>query len=214
MRLRVRLAKLGSARFCSHLDLLNTLERSLRRAGLPLAYTNGFSRRPKFSFAGALATGVSSEGEFVDIDLAHEVDPAWFTVQANRHFPEGFAILEARAVDPKAPTLSASINAADYRLEVTGVGLQEAVDSFLAQEQVTVMRDGKHGPVSMDIRSQVYRLTAEDGALRTIVAFGVAGAPRPEQLVTALGLAAESLSGVHRLMLYQRDPDTGALTSP
>lgn len=224
LKLRVRLAKTGLARFFSHLDLQRTLERTLRRAGLPIAYSQGFNPHPRISFGSALATGSSSEGEFLDLELTEEMEPAAFVARANAHCPQGLRLLEARRLAMgKGDSLMALLDAAEYRLTLTGVdgsALQAALDALLAAESVEVTREGRSGPRLVDIRPQVYALEMTGpGEIRAVVQTGPQGNLKPEDLVTGLrslapDLAGLTLSQTHRLMLYRRDPETGLLIEP
>jgi len=223
LRLRIRLAKVGLARFLSHLDLQRTVERGLRRAGLPLAFTQGFNPHPRISYASALATGTSSEGEFLDVDLTEPVDPGDFVSRANAHLPEGVRVLEARPAPEAGDSLMASINAAAYRLTVTGAeeaALRSAAAAFLAAGEVVVTREGRSGPKAVNIRPQVYELTVTGpGELRALVQTGSEGNLKPEEVWAGLVALSPDLSGaeltqVHRLMLYRRDPGTGACAEP
>ncbi|MFZ5827321.1 MAG: TIGR03936 family radical SAM-associated protein [Bacillota bacterium] len=221
MKLRVRLAKTGMARFFSHLDLQRTIERTLRRAGLPIAYSQGFNPHPRISFASALATGTSSEGEFIDVELTEEMEPQAFVAQANAHCPQGIRLMEARHLPAaKGDSLMSLIDAAEYRLTVTGADLgqlQAAVDGLLAAETVEVTKEGRTGPRQVNIRPQVYALEVTGpGELRAVVQTGPQGNLKPEDLLTGLRTLAPdlALSQTHRLALYRRDPETGALTEP
>jgi len=218
--MRVRLAKTGRARFLSHLDLQRAIERILRRADLPIAYSQGFNPHPRVSFGSALATGTSSEGEFIDVELAQPVAPEEFVARANACSPEGIRLLEARPAPEGGDSLMALLDAAEYRITLEGVEperLARAVEAFLAAEEVVVTRKGKSGPRPVNIRPQVYRLeVTAPGQLRAVVQTGSKGNLKPEDLVAALrpeigdGARVES----HRLMLYHRDPETGALIEP
>ncbi|HYF91412.1 MAG TPA: TIGR03936 family radical SAM-associated protein [Symbiobacteriaceae bacterium] len=227
MKLRVRLAKERRARFFSHLDVQRTLERTLRRAALPLAYSQGFSPHPRISFASALATGVSSEGEFIDVELSESVTPAEFIERSNASFPPGLAFLEAREVAPKGDSLFSLIDAAEYRLTFSGVSasaLAGAVKAFLALESVEVEKEGKRGARLVNIREQVHLLEVEGGAergvtLRAVLQSGAQGSLKAETLADGLKLispdmVSAELAGVHRLMIYRRDARSGALELP
>lgn len=223
MRLRIRLAKAGLARFLSHLDLQRTIERGLRRAGLPLAFSQGFNPHPRISYASALATGTSSEGEFLDVDLTEPVDPEVFLARANQHLPQGVRLLDARPAPGEGDSLMAQINAAAYRLTVEGVeqaSLEAAVAAFLLAGEVVVVREGRSGSRPVDIRPQVYELAVSGpGELRALVQTGSEGNLKPEELLAGLAQLSPDLAGAeltltHRLMLYRRDPATGALAEP
>ncbi|MBY6278590.1 DUF2344 domain-containing protein, partial [Symbiobacterium thermophilum] len=120
-------------------------------------------------------------------------------------------------------SLMSRINAAEYRLTVEGAGeapLAAAAARFLEAEQVVVNREGPSGSRSVDIRPHVYRLEVEGpGQLRALVQTGSQGNVRPEEVVAALRqlspeLAEFGLVRAHRLMLYRRDPETGACAEP
>lgn len=223
MKLRVRLSKTGTARFFSHLDLQSALERILRRADLPIAYSQGFSPHPRISFGSALATGASSEGEFIDLELSRPVNPAEFLAQANAFSPRGLRFMEAREVPAKGDSLMALLDAAEYLLTLSGAALEslkEAVDRFRAAEVVDVVKEGRSGPRQVNIRPQVYDLevTGAD-QLRAVVQTGPNGNLKPEDLVNGLRslspeLGEPALVQTHRLMLYRRDPGAGALLDP
>ena len=223
MRLRIRLAKLGLARFLSHLDFQRVVERGLRRAELPLAFTQGFNPHPRISYASALATGTSSEGEFIDVDLTEPVEPEVFLARANAALPPDVRLLEARPAPEGGESLMALINAAEYRLRLEGAGeaaLRQAVDRFMKTEHVVVTREGPSGSRPVDIRPHVYRLTVDGpGELRALVQTGSQGNVRPEEVVAGLRrlsseLAEAEFLRAHRLMLYRRDPETGVCAEP
>jgi radical SAM-linked protein len=236
VKLRVRFGKKDLTRFLSHLDLQRTLERTLRRAALPLAYTQGFNPHPRISFASALATGTSSEGEFVDVELTVTMAPEEFMDRANRCAPTGLRMLEARGVADKGESLFSLIDVAEYRLTFSlpapvPVGaLADAVAAFMAQAVVEVEKEGKRGLRLVNIRELVHGLQVEgslpepDGGgtvvnVAALLQSGAQGSLKPEVLLDGLRAVAPGLDSValvrtHRLMLYRRDPDTGDLIPP
>jgi len=218
------MAKTGMARFFSHLDLQRTLERVIRRAGVPIAFTQGFSPHMKISYASALATGTSSEGEFVDIELAEEIAPEAFLAAVNAHSPAGLRMLEARVLpQAKSDSLTSLLTAAEYRLTLVDGDLDNlpaAVAAFLAAPVVEVTKEGKTGPRQVDIRPQVYALAVIGPAdLQALVQTGPQGNLKPDDLLSGLkavvpAMGEPRLAQAHRLMLYRRDPESGALTEP
>ncbi|HEY3363733.1 MAG TPA: TIGR03936 family radical SAM-associated protein [Symbiobacteriaceae bacterium] len=234
MKLRVRVAKQHQAIYFSHLDLLRTLERSLRRAALPLAYTQGFSPHPRVSFAAALATGHSSEGEFIDVELTDDLDPADFVARANRTCPPGLSFVEAREA-PEGDSLQSLLNMSEYRMTLSlpaadPEGLAAGVTEFLRREAVEVTKEGKRGAHLVNIRPQVHKLSLEavlpgpggDGAvanLRVVLEMGNQGNLKPDDLLTGLQAVSErfrpaELVRAHRLTMYRHNPRTGALEEP
>ena len=121
MRVRVRFTKLGQIRWIGHRDVARVWERSLRRAELPVARTEGFSPRPKMSFGLALSTGHESLGEYLDIEFLDD-DPfavgelAALPGRLNVALPEGMAVTAVAEVDPRAPSLQEDVVACRWEL--------------------------------------------------------------------------------------------------
>jgi hypothetical protein len=93
-KLRIRFAKRGRLRFTSHRDFQRAFERAVRRAGLPVAFSHGFSPHPKISYAGAAPTGAASEAEYLEISLTHERDPEQVRAALDEALPTGLDVLE------------------------------------------------------------------------------------------------------------------------
>src|SRR3954452_14256580 len=107
VRVRVRFTKVGKVRWTSHRDVARMWERACRRVRLPLAYTAGFSPRPKVSFGLALPTGAESWAEYLDLELAEDsaVDVDDLPARLSPALPAGVDMTAVEAVDPKAPSL-------------------------------------------------------------------------------------------------------------
>ena len=119
MTLRVRLtfSKQGALRYIGHLDLHKVVERTVRRAKLPLAYSQGYHPKPKMHLASALPLGMSSRAEVMDLWLADDtLDIAALPALLTRFAPEGLRVRDARLVDAKAPALQQALLAAEYEI--------------------------------------------------------------------------------------------------
>ena len=132
-RLRIKFAKQGALRYISHLDLHHIWQRSIRRAGLPLVYSQGFHPQPKIQLASALALGFSSQAEVVDIWI--EKDSAWDKKKLQDSVPEGITILEMQEVELHGPTLQTQIESAEYEV----ILLDKISDSLLDEKLATLM---------------------------------------------------------------------------
>ncbi len=147
-RLRLTFAKLGPTRFIGHLDLARALERSLNRAQVPLAYTQGYNPRPRMQLAAALPLGFTSECEIADIWLLEKVDPQAAGQAMLARMAPGIEIKEVREVDLADPALQNQLLEADYIACVTEavdpLVLSETVAHFLAAESIMRERRGKH----------------------------------------------------------------------
>ncbi len=202
-RLRIVFSKDGPLRFIGHLDLAKTWERVLRRAGVPLVYSQGFNPQPKMQIAATLPLGVSSACELLDIWVKEPVSPEALVEQLNAVSPAGLATLRAETVPLKTPALQTQTIAADYRIvtdEVDEAELRRRVDDLLAQERLDRERRGK----SYDLRPLIFQLeVTEANELRARLALGEQGTARPDELLLALGLSPNR-ARCHRLRLYLR----------
>lgn len=172
-KLRLRYAKRGRMRFTSTRDFQRALERAVRKAGLPMAYSAGFHPHPKISYANAAPTGAASEAEYVEISLTRTQEPEAVRVGLNTALPEGLDIVEvADAADlpgALADHLQASLWALRFRAGAEGGGLDQegmrsAVDAFLAVEELHVTRMMKKGPRELDVRAAVVALVVAEDA--------------------------------------------------
>jgi radical SAM-linked protein len=164
-RLRIRYAKRGRLRFASHRDFSRAFERALVRAGIPMAYSSGFSPHPRISYAGAAPTGAASEAEYVEIGLAEPRSPHDVQAMLDDSLPPGLDILEVVSAGPTS--LSDRLTASHWRIRVTGVAaasLNGAIARFLDREEVLVERMTKRGVRSFDCRSAVVSLALTEGA--------------------------------------------------
>lgn len=170
-RLRVRYAKRGRARFASHRDFARAFERALRRAGVPMAYSSGFTPHPRISYANASPTGAASEAEYLEIGLAAPCDPGELRVALDAALPLGLHVLEVRAARPGA--LTDLLTASRWRIDLLGVApevLADAVAALLATQTLSVERRTKTGPRGVDARRAILELTTgPDASLQAVL---------------------------------------------
>jgi radical SAM-linked protein len=154
---RVRFAKRGKVRFISARDVARALERAFRIEQLPLAFTEGFSPRPKVSFGLALSVGHESDAEYLDVELTEPVDTAVLAEHLTPALPDGMPATGAVRLVDRAPALQESITEVHYRVEaVDGLGrpvaeavLETAASNALASDELLVTRTRK-GKESVD----------------------------------------------------------------
>ncbi|MFY1672665.1 TIGR03936 family radical SAM-associated protein [Plantactinospora sp. WMMB334] len=174
-RIRIRYAKRGPLRFTSHRDFARAFERALRRAGVPVAFSQGFTPHPKISYASAAPTGVASEAEYLEIGLQQPVEPAALRSALDAALSPGLDILDA--VVASGGSLADRIDTSRWRVELPGVGpdvLHAAVSAFLDASEVLVERMTKQGRRVFDTRAAVVGI---DVIERTEAPSGVAGIP-------------------------------------
>jgi radical SAM-linked protein len=209
-KVRLCYAKRGKLRFTSHRDVARAFERALRRAGLPMAYSQGYHPHPKVSWLGAAPTGAASEAEYVEIALLEHLDPEMVRAQLDAALPDGLAVLEGVLAGPGA--LADRIDASAWRIEVRGVDaaqLREAVELLLAAQTVLVERVTKDGLRSLDARAAIASLAVQDAStvlpepdqlgrcgILVAVVRQVSPAVRPDDVLSALGAVAGLPSSV------------------
>jgi radical SAM-linked protein len=200
MRVRLRFAKVGKIRFTSHRDLARIWERALRRAEVPLVYSQGFSPRPRLHFGLALPTGAESWAEFLDADLvdADLVDgapaPADLPDRLTTVLPAGIDVTAAAPVEPGSASLQQAVVCCDWRIEVVGGGgdrVATAVERVLAATELPLARDRKGQVTVDDVRPYIEGL-AVIGPTTAGIELGarLATQPRglrPAELVATLG---------------------------
>jgi radical SAM-linked protein len=205
MRIRLTFTKLGTAKYSSHLDLHKTWERTLRRAGVALAYSQGFNPQPRMNLAAALPLGFTSECEVMDVWVEGQPDLAAVRAELGRASPPGIEVLSIEAVADRLPALQTQVRSAEYMVTVecdlSTEALETRIAALLAAEALPRERRGK----SYDLRPLVQSLarTESDGVthtLRMCLAAREGATGRPEEVLAALGLAG-SQAAIHRLRL-------------
>lgn len=226
MIIRVKFGKEGALRFIGHLDVLRTFQKIFRRAGIPMAFSQGFSPHPIMSFALPLGLGLSSEGEYLDAEItlchpeqspeggaegpfpAHELLPrlraatsADLPVYAVRILPEG------------SGNAMASVGRASYRLGIRPEWeetLRCGAERLMARDSIPIEKETKTRTVEMDLRPCLYRIEVQPDALFLEIAAGSKANVKPERVWEELIRAGEGQDGiaplaVRRLDLMQED---------
>ena len=192
-RYRIHFGKRDAIRFTSHLDLYRTWERTLRRAQVPLAYSQGFNPRPKMNQSPALPLGCTSECEAVDIWLEEERAPDSILHDVERLAPQGLHIQSVQQVDPRAPSMQSQVIASEYDVILdpspSHVDLQSSIQAVLEAKKLPRHRKGK----DYDLRPLIESLEIahhEDGRpiLRMILSAREGATGRPEEVIASLGL--------------------------
>jgi len=204
-RFRIVFSKLGDARYAGHLDLHKSWERTLRRAGTPLVYSQGFHPQPKIQLASALPLGFTSSAEVADIWLREEWDAQELKNRVSDKLPPGIEVQRVEQIVRKEKSLQSQLRAAEYQVRVeceAEISLAERVGSLLAQAELPRERRGKE----YNLRPLIEHLEvdASNGeadfhlSMRLTAREGATG--RPEEVLSALGLD-ECHTQVHRSKL-------------
>lgn len=191
MRIRLYFAKTEAMRFTGHLDLFRTIERTIRRAKLPLAYTQGFKPHPRINLASALPLGFTSEAEVVDIWLQNELSLEQTLLALQKAAPPGMVMHSIEHAPQDAKSLQSEVQACDYQVTLLEPlpDLEQRVEAILAADTLPRERRGK----SYDLRPLIEQISVfpqpEVGFaqlhMRLAAREGATG--RPEEVVAELG---------------------------
>ncbi len=220
MRVRLRFAKTGKLRFISAIDLGRVWERALRKADLPIAYSEGFSPHPKVSFGDALPLGYASTAEFAELTFGGSLDLDLMTTRLNVSFPGGLEVLDAMPFVEGSKRLGKLLQASLWTLDYTDdTGLAAAVAALPADGPLMVERERKGEMITADLRPPLVGLVASGSQIRAIVRHpgfipdvadgGIA--VRADDIHTALGLSQRPTL-ITRLAQGQVDPTTPGVT--
>jgi radical SAM-linked protein len=206
-RLRITFARDATLRYIGHLDMARTWQRILRRADLPLAYSEGFNPQPKITFAAALPVGCTSEHEVMDIILspARDVDEVHERLQ--RALPPAITLLSIDEVELHAPALQTQLTATEFAIVVEDGPIDDLADriqTFLSATEVMRDRRGK----SYNLRPLVQAISIEREPDRVVIRSRLqsteSGTGRPDELASALGLDPNAVK-IHRTKLIFLD---------
>jgi radical SAM-linked protein len=195
-KIRIRYTKYGKVRFTSHRDMARVWERNLRKIGFPVAYSEGFSPRPKLSFGLALPTGAESDGEYFDIS----VDPSWdraaldeLPSQLNAVLPAGISVQAVAVLPPGSESLQSVVTSSTWAIELADIDLAQAhawVSRVLDADELVVSRERKGKVVIDDLRPEICSLEATElafGAPGLVAELSTIGrALRPSELLTVI----------------------------
>ena len=221
MKLRMQITKNKDIRFISHLEYVRTIERAIRRAKLPAAYSEGFNPHMKFSLASALGVGVVSYTEFVEIELAEPMEIELAAQRLAAALPRGIRIIAADAVESNHPALMAQASGASYRVTLPYDGdMADAVKQFNAAASLPFKKAApkrKEKFKEIDVKAYIKSVAAVQKDGQTVLTFDCkitpVGSMKAVDLLNALnenyGLALPvEQADIERLALY-RDGGSG-----
>jgi radical SAM family uncharacterized protein/radical SAM-linked protein len=193
-RVRVKYAKTGTMVYLSHLELLTLLTRAVKRAGIPVRFSQGFHPHPKFSFATALSVGVESLAEYLDLEIDTGFGADRVRDNFNRVLPEGIKVLGACSIPLKSPSLSVIMDRVRYRVTLpdgVALDLPQLAAGFLAKDDHPFSRSKKNGVQEYDLRHELFALETSANSLTMEIGRG-----KPLEFAAAVtGLDPEKLQG-------------------
>ena len=215
MRVRARYAKQHRLRFVSAIDLGRIWERALRKAGLPIGYSEGFTPHPKVSFPDALALGYASTGEYVELTFAVPVDVGAAAAAFNRAAPEGLRILDATVVAEGAPRFAKWLRASLWDLRYPrdeAARLRDGVDALASAEHIPVDRERKGNITRLDLEPALHVIAADGDTVR-VVLHHTEPPFRPGEVHQAMQAAVGAALRAPRLItrIAQGSPEPGGI---
>lgn len=191
MKARIKFRKYGVMKFIGHLDVMRFFQKVMRRADIPIAFTGGFSPHMIMSFANPLGVGLTSDGEYFDIELVDDIDMKAAVERMNEVMVEGIDVVNMVPIsDDKKQTGMSIVAAADY-LSTLKKGefptdWKERTAAFLEQETISIVKKTKKSEKEVDIKPMIYQFEVRDDSVYMQVATGSVENLKPELVMQAL----------------------------
>lgn len=219
MKIRIKFQKSGVMKFVGHLDMMRYFQKAIRRADIDIAYSGGFSPHQIMSFASPLGVGVTSDGEYLDIEV-HSTKSSRESVEAlNRVGVEGICVRSYRKLPDHAKTAMSMVAAADYTITLRDERLpkdwMQKLSDFYAQNSIFILKKTKKSEKEINLKPLIYTLTAETFPYITMrLSSGSVDNVKPELVIRAfyqyLDMSMpESGMSIHRNELYARAEKEG-----
>jgi len=222
MIVRIKFSKTGAMKFLGHLDVLRYFQKAIRRSGIDIAYSQGFHPHQIMSFAQPLGVGVTSEGEYVDIEMNSFSSEDEIMTRLNAAMTDGFKVLKVTHVaDPlpntKKETAMSLVAAADYRLTLregyelpcTMEEFSKRFDAFMSQEQINIIKTTKTGEHEIDCKPLIFDYLVDESGIFLKLSAGSTDNIKPELIIEAFYDVNDFKYNkfayqVHRLELYAK----------
>ena len=212
MKARIKFRKYGVMKFIGHLDVMRFFQKVMRRADIPIAFSGGFSPHMIMSFANPLGVGVTSDGEYFDIELTEEIDMQAAVLRMNETVVEGIEIVNMVPIsDDKKQTGMSIVAAADYLSSLKNGEFpedwKEKAEGFMSQPSISIVKKTKKSEKEVDIKPMIYKFEVRGDSVYMLVATGSVENLKPELVMQAfcqyLDVDLETVSFVHhRLDVY------------
>ncbi|MBN1823775.1 MAG: TIGR03960 family B12-binding radical SAM protein [Endomicrobiales bacterium] len=213
-KFRLKFARKGPARFLSHLEQIDVIRRAIRRTGLPVCYTSGFSPQIKAAFGPAISVGYESLCEYAELEMTRRVEAEEVKALIGSALPEGFSVLEAKRMPVFFPSLDSLVNVADY--EVAAGVPRAKIDELSSAGEIIIERKKGGETKKVDAKPLIMKFESENGRTSLRLRFGPGRNVKPEKLVQlAAGLSDDGAKclAVTRTGLFIEKKD-GSISEP
>ena len=218
MKARIKFRKYGALRFIGHLDVMRFFQKVMRRAEIPIAFTGGYSPHMIMSFASPLGIGLTSDGEYFDIELTEAIDSKTAVKRMNEVSIEGIEIISFRKIpDDKKQTGMTILAGADYLVSVRKGALpydwKEQFSKFMSQPEIQVIKQTKRSERMVDIRALIDSWEIRDEQIYLLLAAGSSENLKPDLVMETFLKYANISDDVrffyHRLEMYADESGNG-----
>lgn len=192
MKVRIKFSKHGPVKFIGHLDVMRYFQKAMRRADIDMKYSEGFSPHQIMSFAAPLGLGLTSNGEYMDIEVNSMTDCDTMIQQINEAMVDGIQVIECHILDDGAKNAMSSVAAADYTLTFRKEkqpndleGFLTGLSEFINQDHILITKKTKRGEKEVDLKSSIYELSVKENSIFMKVSAGSADNLKPELVMEA-----------------------------
>lgn len=227
MKIRIRFRKYGIMKFIGHLDIMRYFQKAMRRADIDICYSSGFSPHMIMSFASPLGVGLTSDGEYLDIEIGSELSSASAVQRLNAVMTEGVEVLSFRKIpEEKAANAMSLVAAADYEVRFRDSfqvpdNFEDSWNSFLSQSAVSIVKKTKKGERELNLKPLIYKAELRqetDGCpcLFLRLSSGSADNVKPELVLEAFASFAGFTLPEFALLIHRKDlyANTGSPEAP
>lgn len=213
MNIRVKFAKRGAMKFIGHLDIMRYFQKAIRRAEIDIAFSGGFSPHMIMSFAAPLGVGITSDGEYFDMEVHTSYSSKEAVERLNAAMVDGMEVVSYRMIpDGKASKGMSLVAGADYLVtfregKEPAFDWKEKMQDFYAQESITIVKKTKKHEKEVDIRPFIHKLEVHDDSVFMQLSAGSTSNTKPESVMEAFaayaGMELEPFSYmIHRKEVY------------
>ncbi len=198
MKIRIKFSKQGAMKFVGHLDIMRYFQKAMRRAGIPIRYSEGFSPHQIMSFAAPLGVGITSTGEYFDIEVTDHMSSEAMKDRLNQVMADQIQILSCKKLPDSSKNAMSIVCRADYKLEFRDKyapkDLEEffqKLEEFYGQETILITKKTKKSLREMDLKPLIYRLERQENAVFMQVSTGSVDNIKPESVMEAFYQACQ-----------------------
>ncbi|WP_026891349.1 TIGR03936 family radical SAM-associated protein [Lacrimispora aerotolerans] len=192
MKVRIKFIKHGPVKFIGHLDIMRYFQKAIRRAEIDIKYSEGFSPHQVMSFAAPLGVGLTSNGEYMDIEVNSMTDTKTMMDQLNAVMVEGISVTDCHVLDERAKNAMSLVAAADYTLTFREgkepadlESFFQGLSEFMKQSEILITKKTKKGEKEVDIKTGIYELSVDGERIFMKVSSGSADNLKPELVMEA-----------------------------